>query len=45
MMRRWKVHMKRGSGVTTKGGKGSDKPPMNPRRWLSLVNPKAYIGT
>jgi len=44
MMRRWKVHMKRGSGVTTNGGKGGDKPPMNPRRWPSLVNPKAYIG-
>jgi len=45
MMRRWKVHMKRRSGVTTKGGKGGDRPPMNPRRWLSLMNPKAYIGT
>ena len=40
----WKVQMKSGSGVTTKGGKGDDKPPMNPRGELSLMNTKAYIG-
>ena len=38
----WKVQMKRGSGVTTNGGKGDDMPPMNPRGGLSLMNPKAY---
>jgi len=32
-------------GVAVKGGKGDDKPPMNPRGWLSLMNPKAYIGS
>jgi len=31
-------------GVTTKGGKGNDKLPMNPRGRLSLMNPKTYIG-
>jgi len=36
--------MKRGGGVTTNGGKGDDKPPMNSREWLNLMNPKAYIG-
>lgn len=39
----WKVRMKRGRGVTTKGGKGNDKPLMNPRGGLSPMNPKAYI--
>jgi len=37
--------MRGGSGVTTKGGEGDDKPQMNPRVWLSLMNPKAYIGS
>jgi len=36
--------MKALGGVTTNGGKGYDKPPMNSRRWLNLMNPKAYIG-
>ncbi len=32
-----------GSGrVTTNGGKGDDKPPMNPRGGPSPMNPKAY---
>jgi len=31
-------------GVATNGGEGDDKPPMNSRRWLNLMNPKAYIG-
>ena len=29
--------------VTTKGGKGNDMSPMNPRGGLSPMNPKAYI--
>ena len=40
----WKVRMKRGSGVATKGGKGYDMLPMNSRGGPSLMNPKAYIG-
>jgi len=40
----WKMQMKRGSGVATKGGKGDDMSPMNSRGGLSLMNPKAYIG-
>ena len=39
----WKMQMRRGSGVTTKGGKGDDKLPMNSRGRLSLMNPKADI--
>jgi len=31
-------------GVATKGGKDNDKPPMNSRGGLSLMNPKAHIG-
>jgi len=36
--------MKALGGVTVKGGEGCDMPPMNSRWWLSLMNPKAYIG-
>jgi len=36
--------MKTSGGVTTNGDKGNDMPPMNSRGWLSLMNPKAYIG-
>jgi len=31
-------------GVATNGGEGDDMPLMNSRGWLSLMNPKAYIG-
>jgi len=44
MKRRRVALMKTLGGVATNGGKGCDMPPMNPRRWPSLVNPKAYIG-
>jgi len=44
MIPRWKVWMKVLGGVATKGGKGHDMPPMNLGWWLSLMNPKAYIG-
>jgi len=44
MIPRWKTQMRTLGGVATNGGEGDDKPPMNPREWLSLVNPKAYIG-
>ncbi|MCD6537069.1 hypothetical protein J7L18_00435 [Candidatus Bathyarchaeota archaeon] len=44
MIPQWKVWMKRGRGVTTKGGKGDDMPLMNPRGGLSLMSLKAYIG-
>jgi len=44
MIPRWKVQMKALGGVATKGGKGDDMLPMNSRRWLSLMSPKAYIG-
>jgi len=44
MIPRWKTQMRALGGVFTKGGKGDDMPPMNSRRWLSLMNPKAYIG-
>jgi len=44
MIPRWKVWMKALGGVATNGGKGDDMPPMNSRWWLSLMNPKAYIG-
>ena len=44
MIPQWKMQMKRGRGVTTKGGKGNDMLPMNPRGRLSLMNPKTYIG-
>ena len=44
MIPRWKVWMRALGGVTTKGGKGDDMPPMNSRWWLSLMNPKAFIG-
>jgi len=40
----WKAKMKVLGGVTAKGGKGDDMPPMNPRGGLSLMNPKAFIG-
>jgi len=36
--------MKALGGVAANGGKDDDKPPMNSRGWLSLMNPKAYIG-
>jgi len=45
MISLWKMQMKRGSGVTTKGGKGDDMLPMNSRGRLSLMNPKTYIGS
>jgi len=44
MISRWKVQMRALGGVATKGGEGDDMPPMNSRRWLSLMNPKAFIG-
>jgi len=44
MIPRWKVQMRVLGGVATKGGKGDDMPPMNSRRWLNLMNPKAYVG-
>jgi len=44
MIPRWKVQMRTLGGVATNGGEGDDKPPMNSRRWLNLMNPKAYIG-
>jgi len=44
MISRLKVWMRALGGVATKGGKGNDMPPMNSRWWLSLVNPKAFIG-
>jgi len=44
MIPRWKVWMRTLGGVSTNGGKGHDKPPMNSRWWLSMMNPKAYIG-
>jgi len=44
MISLWKVQMRRGRGVTTKGGKGDDMLSMNPRGRPSLMNPKAYIG-
>ena len=44
MIPRWKMHMRGGRGVAAKGDKGDDTPPMNPRRGLSLMHPKAYIG-
>ena len=40
----WKMRMKRGRGVTTKGGKDNDMLPMNLRGRLSPMSPKAYIG-
>ena len=40
----WKTCMKTLGGVTAKGGKVDDKPLMNPRGGLRLMNPKAYIG-
>jgi len=40
----WKAKMKVLGGVTAKGSKGCDKPPMNSRGGLSLMNPKAFIG-
>ena len=43
MIPRWKVRMRRRRGVTTKGGKGDDMPPMNPRGGLNLMNPKGLI--
>ncbi len=43
MISLWKVQMRRGSGVTTKGGKGNDMLPMNPRGRPSLMNPKGLI--
>lgn len=44
MISLWNVRMKEGRGVTTKGDKGDDMLPMNPRGELSPMNPKAYIG-
>jgi len=44
MIPRWKTQMRALGGVATKGGKGDDRPPMNSRRWLSLMNSKAYVG-
>jgi len=44
MIPRWKVQMRALGGVATNGGEGDDKPPMNSRRRLNLMNPKAYIG-
>jgi len=44
MIPRWKTQMRALGGVATKGGKGDDMPPMNSRRWLSLMNLKAYVG-
>jgi len=44
MIPQWKVWMKALGGVTTKGGKGYDMPPMNSRWWLSLMSSKAFIG-
>lgn len=41
----WKIQMKVLGGVATNGDKGDDKPLMNPRGGLSLMNPKAYIGS
>ncbi|MCD6464884.1 transposase [Candidatus Bathyarchaeota archaeon] len=44
MIPRWKMQKRGGIGVTPIGDKGGDKPPMNPRGELSLMDPKAYIG-
>jgi len=44
MIPRWKVWMRALGGVATNRGKGYDMPPMNSRWWLSLMNPKAFIG-
>ena len=44
MKRREGAIMRALGGVTTNGGKGNDKLPMNPRGRLSLMNPKTYIG-
>jgi len=44
MIPRWKMQMRALGGVATKGGKGNDMPPMNSRRWLSLMSLKTYIG-
>jgi len=43
MIPQWKIWMKRGSGVTTKGDKGDDILPMNPRGEQSLMHPKGLI--
>jgi len=42
-MKRRRMQMKTLGGVTMKGDKGNDMPPMNSRGWLSLMNLKAYV--
>jgi len=37
--------MRAPGGVSTNGDKGCDMPPMNPGGELSLMNPKAYMGS
>jgi len=43
-MKRRRMQMRTLRGVTMNGDKGNDMPPMNSRGWMSLMNPKAYIG-